>query len=156
MTWASQVCFSRYCTRLAVAYMWANFISVSSTHTNSFHPMCRSTVVSIVFGRCTYCRRNQFMGKLLDIIHDIVLWHFAGSPNVLVMTLNCTPSEIISNRVCGISIGIADIIISKYVKQLLRIWSVLMWTVLHCYRVMYTLIRLQTEYNRIQIVKNEQ
>jgi len=58
------------------------------------------------------------------------LWHKTAS----------TPSEIISNRVCGIWLGIGEganiIIISKYVIQLdsrllpLFNWSVLLWTVL--------------------------
>jgi len=42
---------------------------------------------------------NQFMGKLLDIIHNTVLWHFAMCTSVncltyiLGMMLNCIRTE---------------------------------------------------------------
>jgi len=50
-------------------------------------PCGRGTVVSIVSCRCTYCCVETSHGKItIDIIHDIVVWHFATCTSVNCLT----------------------------------------------------------------------
>jgi len=63
----------------------------------------------------TVALQETIRGRI-DIIHDVVLWHFATCTSVNCLTYMCpghdikfttsTQSEIILNRVCGICFGI--------------------------------------------------
>jgi len=146
---------------IAINYTLVNFhqwCTVKQTWAHAFTPPTMGTVVSIVSRRWTYCCLETSHGKITRYyswyctvafcyVHKCELscpicvlpcplrsWYKTASP----------PSEIISNRVCGIWLGIgegANVIISKYViwldSGLLRFcnWSVLLWTVLRSYRV---------------------
>jgi len=113
LIWFREICLLYSKVNLNIWWMWSCGIS----------PSGRSTVVSIVSCRCTYC--------CLETSHKKVTRHYSWYCTVAFCYANkcelsyvswswhkiaSTPSEIISYRVCGIWLGIcegANVIISK-------------------------------------------
>jgi len=113
----------------------------------SHQPTNAHRVCSVCFHCCQYwwCHQIYKSNKSspFDILPTSLLKSCCNICTYSCIQTASTPSEIISHRVCGILLGIgegANVVISTKVirldSPLLRLcnWSILMWTVLHCYR----------------------